>query len=168
MTTSATADPTHADSAADGAPAPEIPVPAVPAVVRPGRHRGQRGSAALLVVGLLGVLTGLAFAGAVVGGLLVAQRRAAAAADLAALAGAEALAPGGVATVPTGSGCGRAARVGRENGAQLTGCSVEGREIVVRVAVDVTNPFGGTWEVPAVARAGPAVRWPTGEGGSDP
>lgn len=132
---------------------------------RLGPRASQRGSAAVLVVVMVGVLTALALGGSVVGALMVGQRRAAAAADLAALAGAEALVPG-LGAVSTGSGCDRAARVSAENGARLTGCSIDGREVVVRVVVDVGNRFGGGWAVPGLARAGPAA--PSARAGSGP
>jgi secretion/DNA translocation related TadE-like protein len=114
------------------------------------------------VVVLVGVLTVLALGGAVAGGVMVGQRRAAAAADLAALAGAEAVAQ---ATVG-GSGCARAAEVATLNGAAVTSCSVQGREVVVGVTVEVERPFGGSWAVPARARAGPVL--PTAGGGAGP
>jgi secretion/DNA translocation related TadE-like protein len=132
---------------------------------RLGPQETERGSAAVLVVVMVGVLTALALGGSAIGGLMVGQRRAAAAADLAALAGAAALRPG-LGSLPTGSGCDRAARVSAENGARLTGCSIDGREVVVRVAVDVSNPFGGGWAVPGMARAGPAE--PSARAGSGP
>lgn len=117
-------------------------------------RRGERGSATVLTLVMVGLLTALALGGSVAGGLVVAQRRAAAAADLAALAGAAAAASNGLTAA--GAGCDRAADLAAGNGAELTFCSVEGREVVVRVVVDVASPWGGSWEVPAVARAGPA------------
>lgn len=168
MTASVTARSADAGSAPGRSAAPETAFRATADAARPGRRRGQRGSAAVLVVVIVCLLTALAVGGSVAGGLLVAHRRAASAADLAALAGADTLAQGGSEATRAGSGCDRAAQVGAENGARLAGCRVDAREIVVRAAVDVTNPFGGTWEVLAVARAGPAERWPTAEGGSGP
>jgi secretion/DNA translocation related TadE-like protein len=132
---------------------------------RLGPQETQRGSAAVLVIVMVGVLTALAFGGSVVGALMVGQRRAAAAADLAALAGAQALRPG-LGSVSSGSGCDHAARVSAENGARLTGCSIDGQEVVVRVVVDVSNPFGGGWPVPGTARAGPVA--PSARAGSGP
>ncbi|HEX6247921.1 MAG TPA: Rv3654c family TadE-like protein [Nocardioidaceae bacterium] len=125
-------------------------------------RRDDRGSAAVIVVGLAGVLVVFALAGATVGGLLVGQRRAAAAADLAALAAAEALAsPAG--SSPSGSPCAAAAAVAEANHADLHGCLTEGREVTVSVTVRVRGPAGASWDVPGRARAGP-----TGSAGPDP
>lgn len=119
----------------------------------------QRGSTTVIALVLVGLLTSVALAGAVAGGVLVGKRRAAAAADLAALAAAETLGPGGPASVGLSSGegaaCAQAALVSRANAARLTTCRVEAPEVFVQVAVDVRSPWGSTWPVPGSARAGP-------------
>jgi secretion/DNA translocation related TadE-like protein len=110
------------------------------------RARGERGAATVLVVAMAGVLVFVMSGLAAAGGLVTAQRRAQAAADLAALAGA---------TAPT-EACAAAREVALANAAALDACLVEGR--AVRVAVSVTGPRV-PWRdvrVTAEARAGPA------------
>lgn len=110
---------------------------------------GERGAAAVLVLPLVGLLTVLALLAAVVAGALVSVRRAQAAADLAALAGA----------VASGSGedaCGAAARVADRNRARLTSCLRAGLEVAVVVAVETPMPAGRSLQVTARARAGPS------------
>lgn len=118
-------------------------------------RRDDRGSAAVIVIGLAGVLVAVAVAGATVGGLLVGQRRAAAAADLAALAAAEAVGSTGAASRRR-SACEEAQRIGDANQARLGSCTVGGAEVVVAVVVDVSLPIGGEVSVIGRARAGPA------------
>lgn len=117
-----------------------------PSAVRPRR---ERGSATVHVAVLLVGLTMVALLGAVGGSLLVAHRRAAAAADLAALAAAEARDSG------PGAACVAAARVSEANRAALTRCRVDGRDVVVEVAVQARTFLRRTWDVPGHARAGP-------------
>lgn len=109
----------------------------------------------MLVLVLVAVLGTTAAAGVAVGGVLVAQRRAASAADLAALAAAEALGPAGATAVAGLSACAQAGRVTGANGARLVDCQVEGTEVVVKVSVDVPIVFGARLSVPGRARAGP-------------
>lgn len=111
--------------------------------------RGDRGSATLMTMALAGVLLFTGAALAVVGGVLVAQREAQAAADLASLAAAAAAANGGDA-------CAVAAGVATANGAVLASCRVQGREVEVGVTVRGPHPLGRRLDVPARARAGPA------------
>ena len=122
--------------------------------LEPGREL-EDGSAAVLVTVLAGFLVVAAVTGSVVGGLFVGHRRAAVAADLAALAAAETLVPDGVPSSAQVPACSEAARIGEANGARVTGCVVQGREVVVTAAVDVPNPLGGRWAVSGTARAGP-------------
>lgn len=130
------------------------------------RPREDRGAATIFVLVLVAVLGVVAVGGAVAGGALVGQRRAAAAADLAALAGAEALQVGGGSASSGVGACEAAGRVSERNEARLTGCSVEGLEVVVEVAVDVPAVFGGEWSIPGGARAGPGSPGsPRGPGG---
>ena len=91
------------------------------------------------------VLVGLSAAS----GLVTAQRRAQAAADLAALAGATA--------VPRGAdGCAEAARISAANDAVLDACSILAGEVSVQVAVPGPAWPGRRVRVMAEARAGPA------------
>lgn len=123
----------------------------------------------MLVLVLVSVLATVAVAGAAVGGLLVGQRRAASAADLAALAAAEAIGPGGVTAVTGASACQEAGRVSNANRARLTGCLVEGDEVFVEVEVNVPGLGGAVWEVPGRARAGPSPgAGPTAASGPGP
>jgi secretion/DNA translocation related TadE-like protein len=76
-------------------------------------------------VTLAGLLLVVSLVAAGLGRLLVDPRRAAAAADLAALAGAAAL-------QQSGDGCAAAHRTAAANGARLVGCRVSGDHVVVR------------------------------------
>jgi secretion/DNA translocation related TadE-like protein len=111
-------------------------------------RRDQRGAATLLVLTFAGVLVLLAAAFAVVVAMVVAHRSAQAAADLAALAAAHSLAVGG-------NGCVSAADVAADNHAHLTGCTVVGRDVVVRVRVGGPHWLGQVADLDARARAGP-------------
>lgn len=108
--------------------------------------RETRGSATVLAVVLLVVL-GLAGAlAAGLGGVLVAKRRAASAADLAALAGAAAVQRGD-------PGCAAAAATVRDNRARVVSCQVAGEVVEVEVSVPVHAL--GIADVQDRARAGP-------------
>ncbi|WP_134767854.1 Rv3654c family TadE-like protein [Nocardioides sp. 1609] len=114
------------------------------------RGTGQeRGGATVVTLALAGVLLLVGAALGVVAALVVGHRTAQAAADLAALAAAQSLARGS-------DGCGAAATVAAANGATVTACSVEGRD--VRVVVEVAGPrwLGQSGDLAAQARAGPA------------
>ena len=107
----------------------------------------QRGSATVLAVAML-VLLGVAAAVAVgLGGLLVAKRQAAAAADLAALAGAAALQRGEV-------GCDAAEATATANHAQVVTCRQDGDVVDLEVSV-LASSLPGIEVVSARARAGP-------------
>jgi secretion/DNA translocation related TadE-like protein len=112
---------------------------------------GDRGAATVLVVAMAGVLMFMMVGLAAAGGLVTAQRRAQAAADLAALAGADSLA---AVSGPTDV-CAAADRVAGANAAVLDACTSEGR--AVRVVVSVAGPDVPWREVrvTAEARAGP-------------
>lgn len=109
-------------------------------------RRSERGAATVLVVAMAGVLmfvmTGLAAAG----GLVTAQRRAQAAADLAALAGASHLE----------DACASAAQVALANGAALESCRLDGDEVTLTVSVAGPQVPWREVRVAAEARAGPA------------
>ncbi len=82
----------------------------------PRGSRGSRGAATVLGVAMAGLLLLLGVALAELGAVVVAHRRAQAAADLAALAGA---------STPAES-CAAAERVALANGARLASCTPEG------------------------------------------
>ena len=115
------------------------------------RRRGPRdevGAATVLVLAMAGVLMFVLVGLSAAAGLVTAQRRAQAAADLAALAGATAL--------PRGAdGCAEAARVSTANGAALAACAVVAREVWVQVTVPGPQWPGRRVRVSAEARAGP-------------
>lgn len=121
------------------------------------RPHGDAGSAAVLVTVLAGVMLVTALVGAAVGGLVVGQRRAAVAADLAALAGADLLAGPGRVGVAAAAACARAAETAAANGAELTECRTVGSDLTVTTTVHVAGPWGTAWTVSAAARAGPAT-----------
>lgn len=108
----------------------------------------QHGFATLATVGLIGVVMSMALAVALGTALFADHRRAEAAADLAALAGAGAWARGGDA-------CGAAATNATANGARLASCEVIGRDVRVVVAVRRTYAVGLDATLTARARAGP-------------
>lgn len=118
------------------------------------RHLDENGLAAPLVVSLTGLLFVVTLIGGGLGQLLVDQRRASAAADLAALAGAGAQQRGQ-------SPCQAATQVAGRNGSTLVGCTVSGEHVVVRAAIR-SSAFAGllglagrSVSVEADARAGP-------------
>lgn len=110
--------------------------------------RDQRGAASLLATACLGVLLLLGMALGVVGAMVADHRRAQAAADLAALAGAAALQSGQ-------DGCARASRVASANAATLTTCRVEGRDVLVTVRTAGPRWLGQVGDLEGRARAGP-------------
>lgn len=113
---------------------------------RDGPHRPEEGSATVLVVAMAGVLMFVMVGLAAVGGLVTAQRRAQAAADLTALAAAAAL---------DADACAEALRVAAANSASLDGCEVDGSEVRVTVSVAAPTMPGRDLRVSAEARAGP-------------
>ena len=113
--------------------------------------RDDRGAATLLVLAMAGVLLLVGAALGVVKAMVVDHRRAQAAADLAALAGAEALARGADA-------CDSATVVAAANGADLASCLPSGSEVRVVVTVDGPRWLGQSADLSATARAGPKSR----------
>ncbi|GAA4671287.1 Rv3654c family TadE-like protein [Nocardioides nanhaiensis] len=111
-------------------------------------ERPERGAATVLVLAFAGVLVLVGAACAVVAALLLAHRTAQAAADLAALAAAQALAEGGDA-------CGQAGSVARRHGAELVDCRPAGAEVRLTVVVEGPRWLGQTGDGVAEARAGP-------------
>lgn len=110
--------------------------------------RHDRGSATLFAVACLGLLLLVGTALGVVAAVFVAHRSAQAAADLAALAGAAAVADGA-------DGCAAAGRIAAANGAQLGECHVAGAEVTVMVTVTGPPWLGRTADLHGRARAGP-------------
>jgi secretion/DNA translocation related TadE-like protein len=99
-------------------------------------------------VACVGLLLVLGAALGVVAALFHAHRVAQSAADLAALAGATALADGG-------DGCGAAAGIATANGAALDACRVQGSDLTVTVRVTGPRWLGQSADLVAQARAGP-------------
>lgn len=113
----------------------------------PGR-RDQRGAATVFAVACLAVLLLVGAALGVVAAMVHAHRQAQAAADLAALAGAQAVARGR-------DPCAAAGAIAASNGAALTGCTVAGSDVVVTVRVDGPHWLGQRADLDGRARAGP-------------
>ena len=111
-----------------------------------GPSSAEGGSASVLVVAIAAVASAMTFAALQLAEVSVSRHRAAAAADLAAIAGAV-VGPATPAAV-----CGRARRVASENGAVLAGCRLEGTSVLVRVDMPIGRVGGAT--VSARARAG--------------
>jgi secretion/DNA translocation related TadE-like protein len=110
----------------------------------------DRGSATVYAAFALVALTAL---GVIVSGftaLASAKHRAAGAADLAALAGAQALQRGA-------DPCASAADLAVRNGAVLAGCAVAGQVVTVIARTDGPHLLGRAWTFESVARAGPAT-----------
>lgn len=117
--------------------------------VRSGRGQPRRddgGAGTVLVVAMAGLLMFVLVGLSAVSGLVTAQRRAQATADLAALAGAGA---------GPDAGCAESARIAEANGAALTQCAVISREVRVEVTVPGPRWPGRRVQVSAEARAGP-------------
>lgn len=112
-------------------------------------RRDDAGAATVVVVAMAGVLMFVMVGLGAAGGLVVAQRRAQAAADLSALAGA----------TTTGDACAEAGRVAAANEATLDRCRLDGEEVSLVVSVPGPDlPWASRWSqvrVTAEARAGP-------------
>ena len=111
--------------------------------------RGERGSATLFAVACLSVLLLLGAALGVVAAMVRAHRVAQSAADLAALAAADAV---GTGRDP----CAAGSAVAAANDARLVACDVDGRDALVTVTVDGPYWLGQVADLSARARAGPA------------
>jgi secretion/DNA translocation related TadE-like protein len=112
------------------------------------RTREERGTATVFALVFVGLLATVAVLGAAVAAVLVGQRQAAAAADLAALAGASAVQDGGAA-------CPAAEQIAERNRAGLRECAVSGDVVTVEVTLAVRSVFRSEVQVRARARAGP-------------
>jgi secretion/DNA translocation related TadE-like protein len=113
-----------------------------------------------MVAGLAAVLVFVTLLAAMAGRLLVDQRRAASAADLAALAGATAVQRGA-------AGCPAAAATAAANGARLATCVQHADEVDVAAVIAVKLP-GRSVEVRASAHAGPVSGPISGPPGGPP
>lgn len=113
------------------------------------RSPGEGGAASAAVLGLAVAMSLLAVALVAVGHVVVERRRAAAGADLAALAGAVELQHGRDA-------CPVAAATARRNGVELTACRVDGDHVRVSTR---TSPevLGRVLAVTGEAHAGPVA-----------
>ena len=113
------------------------------------RQDGERGAATLLVLAVSGLLmfVGLALSG--VATIVLTQRSAQSAADLAALAGASAAVSGADA-------CAAASEIAEANGAALASCELAGTIVTVGALVEGPQLIGRRYDVTAQARAGPA------------
>ena len=103
----------------------------------------------MIAVAVIGVLVSFGFGCAGAGSVVVAHRRAQAAADLAALAGAAALGRGVDA-------CATARSIAGRNGAHLFSCVLRGDDVLVEVRTRTVPLLGRRYVLPARARAGPA------------
>lgn len=122
-------------------------------VVPPGADAGpDRGAGTPLLLGVVGVLVGLAVTLSLLGQAAVARHRAEAAADLAALAAADVL-----LGRAEGGACTSAARTARDNGASLVSCRpAAGATVTVEVVVRIRGPGAALGVASATGRAGPA------------
>lgn len=118
---------------------------------RPGRDSG---SATVWVLGAGLLVTTLGLTCVLAVSATAARHRAQAAADLAALAGAR------YAALGPATACAQAATVVRDNGATLTGCHLDGLDLVVDVSVPVAGAPAGLDTATATARAGPVTIQP--------
>ncbi|MCM3509788.1 pilus assembly protein TadG-related protein [Rothia sp. P100] len=117
------------------------------------REDAERGSNTVTSLGLVCVLLvlGLTVAGLV--GIVSANHRAATAADLAALAGADA-----ARGLSSGQPCTVAAAVAGRNGASLAGCALPSElsgTVDVRVTIPIEGPFAFLGSAEGLSRAGP-------------
>lgn len=112
------------------------------------RRRVQRGVATLVAFCLLAVVGLAALASSGVVAIVVAHRRAQSAADLAALAAAQALQRGA-------DPCTAGRTIAAAQRATMTGCRLDGAEVVVEATVGLPRLLGGGHAV-GRARAGPA------------
>jgi secretion/DNA translocation related TadE-like protein len=112
---------------------------------------GDEGSTTPVVLGLACVVAVLGLFLTAVTGVAVARHRAAAAADLAALAAAGAVLDGPAAA------CGLAAEVAHDQGARLVLCALEGVTVDVAVEVRPAGRLAALGVARVRARAGPVT-----------
>ncbi|MCK2214575.1 flp pilus-assembly TadE/G-like family protein [Actinomadura sp. ATCC 31491] len=112
---------------------------------------GERGSATLWGVALMGLLMAVATAFAIVGTVRVARYRVNSAADLSALAAAR------LALLDPQEACARAGALAVENGVELTRCEIKDEVADVWTSLSISLPIGGARTVKGRARAGPVT-----------
>jgi len=113
------------------------------------RPVSDSGVAAVLILALASVLALVGALTTSLAAVAVARQRAAAVADLAALAAASHVLTGPAAA------CVRAAAVAQRNGGRLTRCRVDGERVDVWAEVRPPGVLGGLGVAQAQARAGP-------------
>ena len=124
------------------------------AVVRSSAHAAdERGSATLLMVGVLVVLLATGLAVICAAGYVAAAHAARAAADLAALSGAVAIESGA-------DGCAAAGKIASDNHVRLVSCDHVGDQVEFVISVQVAHKIdlglpGLPTEIMASAHAGP-------------
>ncbi|MEV4290043.1 Rv3654c family TadE-like protein [Nonomuraea bangladeshensis] len=111
---------------------------------------GERGSATLWGVALMGLLMAVVTAFATAGTARVARHRVNDAADLSALAAAR------LALLDPQEACARAGALAADNGVEMTRCEISGEVADVWTALSISLPVVGTGTVRGRARAGPA------------
>jgi secretion/DNA translocation related TadE-like protein len=111
--------------------------------------RDERGAAVVVAIALVAVLVFVAAICVGSVGIVLAHRRAQAAADLASLAGAGALQRGD-------DPCAAATMIAERHEAAMTDCVVDGRAVVVATAIELPLALTGR-PVAARARAGPVT-----------
>ncbi|MQY05480.1 Rv3654c family TadE-like protein [Actinomadura macrotermitis] len=115
-------------------------------------QRKDAGAGTVLVVAFLGAVWLAGVAAMAVGGVRAARQRGDAAADLAALAGAQRVAEGSAVA------CRRAGEIAAASRGRLSRCAVRGRDVEVSVSVDARVPLGvAEVRIVSRARAGPAA-----------
>lgn len=119
-----------------------------------GRARDERGVAVVVTLGLIALLVFVAALSVGSVAIVLTHRRAQAAADLAALAGAAALQRGD-------DPCLAAGRIAARHQAALGDCVVEGQTLAVTTTVGLPTALGGR-RLPARSRAGPVATPSTG------
>jgi secretion/DNA translocation related TadE-like protein len=120
------------------------------------RAASDRGSGTVWVIALMALVWLLAVVAMTVGGVRAARHRAYAAADLAALAAASHVLSG------PSRACAVAATVARSIQERLTECTLRGSVADVEVVTMARVPGFGSFQVTALARAGPVRPPPTG------
>lgn len=113
------------------------------------RSPGERGSATVVMLGVIGSVLMLTISGLLLASAVLASHRARASADLAALAAAAVLMRG----EPAHAACESAARVAALNHGRVQQCIVAGTE--VRLSVAVSAGVQGVGVATARSRAGP-------------
>ncbi|MDY6051231.1 MAG: Rv3654c family TadE-like protein [Rothia sp. (in: high G+C Gram-positive bacteria)] len=116
----------------------------------------ERGSSTVAAIGIICVLLVLGVTCAGLIGVSTANHRAAGAADLAALAAADA-----ARGLTPGEPCAVAEHVAQANGAQLGGCGQPAGSsgiVDVRTFVDISGPFAFLGQAEGLSRAGPPTR----------